>query len=297
MIKPETLQIAKTQIDLEIAEQNRQLDSTIDGIKRVMASKGMLKSGNLIVAVEDECVRVVKRRAEIVSQILHKSIQAVAVEYEDGLAQQLKEFVEPYFPEHMNGLRSRVLIAAKEAGLPDGAINSKPDEVFNARRAMLTKIKSEIDLFVLSLKKDSEAKTPSRVQMTDYVHQTRIDELLAQASKRFDLRKLIQFCRELNAAHRSECPLSIIMLCRAIIDHVPPIFEMKSFNEVVNNYPGTKTFKEHMERLNGSSRKIADQHLHTQIRTSEVLPNFNQVNFSADLDVLLSEIVRILQAG
>ena len=129
--------------------------------------------------------------------------------------------------------------------------------------------------------------------MGDYVHQSRINELAAIDSKKFDLIKLIQFCNELNSSRRDGNLFSIIILCRAIIDHVSPIFGVKTFNEVANNYAGTKSFKESMERLNNSSRQIADQHLHTQIRSSEVLPNITQVDFSNDLDLLLSEVVRL----
>ena len=85
------------------------------------------------------------------------------------------------------------------------------------------------------------------------------------------------------------------MLVRAIIDHVPPIFNCKNFSEVGNNYAGSKSFKDAMIHLDKSSRKIADQYLHGQIRSSEVLPNATQVNFSTDLDFLLGEIVRILK--
>lgn len=130
--------------------------------------------------------------------------------------------------------------------------------------------------------------------MGDYVHQSRIKELAAIELKTFDLIKLIQFCNELNSSRRDGNLFSIIILCRAIIDHVPPIFGMKTFNEVANNYAGSKSFKESMERLNSSSRKIADQHLHTPIRSSEVLPNITQVDFSNELDLLLSEVVRLL---
>ncbi len=89
--------------------------------------------------------------------------------------------------------------------------------------------------------------------------------------------------------------LAIIMLTRALIDRVPPILGFNTFSEVVNHYSGTKSFKENMERLNTSSRKIADQHLHTPIRESETIPTMNQVDFSNDIDVLLSEIYRIMK--
>lgn len=79
---------------------------------------------------------------------------------------------------------------------------------------------------------------------------------------------------------------------RAILDHVPPVFELDDFTKVANNF-GTKSFKDSMLNLNNSSRKISDAYLHTQIRKNESLPTLTQVDFSNDLDVLLSEIVRI----
>jgi hypothetical protein len=128
----------------------------------------------------------------------------------------------------------------------------------------------------------------------DYVDQGRLNELRAISSSDFDLSKLVRLLEELISCRRQRNYYAIMMLCRAIIDHVPPIFRMKNFNEVANNY-GPKSFKESMERLNNCSRKIADQHLHTPIRSRETLPTITQVDFSNDLDVLLSEIVRILR--
>ncbi len=50
-----------------------------------------------------------------------------------------------------------------------------------------------------------------------------------------------------------------------------------------------------MQRLDTSLRSVADAHLHTQVRSREILPTFNQVDFRADLDVLLGEAIRILK--
>lgn len=127
----------------------------------------------------------------------------------------------------------------------------------------------------------------------EYIHPERMKELRGITTSTFDLCKLLKLCEELNAAYASNSVLSIIMLTRALIDHVPPFFKCNTFNEVVNNYSGTKSFKESMVNLNSSSRKIADQHLHTPIRKSESIPTMNQVDFSNDIDVLLSEIHRI----
>ncbi len=128
-----------------------------------------------------------------------------------------------------------------------------------------------------------------------YVDRSRINELRAINSQSFDLTRLVELCVELNACYSKGSYLAVAMLTRALLDHVPPIFGYKSFSEVTNNYKSPRSFKESIEHLENSCRKIADTHLHAQIRNKEVLPNQTQVNFANDLDVLLSEIVRVLR--
>jgi len=128
----------------------------------------------------------------------------------------------------------------------------------------------------------------------NFVNQNRIKELKTIKSGDFDVSKLVRLCEELNTAFSLENFLSTAMLVRAIADHIPPIFGKTSFTEVANNH-GSKSFKDSIKNLDNSSRKISDSHLHTQIRKKEVLPNSNQVDFSNDLDVLLSEIYRVLK--
>jgi hypothetical protein len=84
------------------------------------------------------------------------------------------------------------------------------------------------------------------------------------------------------------------MLTRALLDHVPPLLGVTSFAQVANNYSGARSFKEAMERLEKAARKVADSHLHLPIRAKETLPVPQQVNFAAEVDLLLSEIVRTL---
>lgn len=134
-----------------------------------------------------------------------------------------------------------------------------------------------------------------RVRTDNFVDPSRLQELMSIKCDKFDLARLIQLCQEVNVAHKNNCFMSIAMILRTIINHVPPVFEVNAFAEIANNYGGTKSFKESMQHLNTSLRKIADSHLHVPIRKKEILPTFNQVNFSADLDVLLSEIVRLLK--
>lgn len=130
---------------------------------------------------------------------------------------------------------------------------------------------------------------------TPYVSENRLEHLSAMLPLNFDLTRLLTLLRELNVAYRSNSFMAIAMLVRSIIDHAPPIFNCRSFNEVVSNYPGSKSFKKSMEHLNISLRNVADAHLHVAIRQKESLPTFQQVDFRANLDVLLGEVIRILK--
>lgn len=128
-----------------------------------------------------------------------------------------------------------------------------------------------------------------------YVDESRIADLRCLEPPDFDLRKLIALCEELNQCYRAQCYHAVAALTRSLIDHVPPIFGVRSFSEVANNYAGSRSFKDSMRQLESAARRIGDQHLHTQIRSSETLPTRVQVDFSQVVDVLLGEIVRLLQ--
>ena len=128
-----------------------------------------------------------------------------------------------------------------------------------------------------------------------YVHPARIAELSSLSTRAFDLTRLLELLREINICHENRCYLATAALIRAVLDHVPPIFSCRTFAEVANNVGGSKSFRESMAYLDNSARKIGDQHLHVQIRKSEVLPTSTQVDFSPALDLPVSEIVRILK--
>jgi hypothetical protein len=139
-----------------------------------------------------------------------------------------------------------------------------------------------------------KARAPAPVKPS-YVAPSRLAELRALTGCAWDTRRLVRLCEELNASHDNDCHMTTAMLVRAIVDHVPPIFCCKSFDEVANNYKGAKSFRDSMRHLNQSLRNIADAHLHVQIRASEILPTDQQVDFRAGLDVLLAEVVRVLK--
>lgn len=157
---------------------------------------------------------------------------------------------------------------------------------------------SQLQMAIEQLKIENEMSFSDKDKgnmLETYIDGSRLEEFKCISKKDYDLTKLIRILEEINLCNRKGCYLATILLVRALIDHVPPIFVCKTFSEVANNYKGSKSFKESMQRLEKSSRNIADQHLHCQIRKTEVLPNKTQVDFRNDVDVLLAEVVRILK--
>jgi len=135
-----------------------------------------------------------------------------------------------------------------------------------------------------------------RNQIIYFVDPDRIKQIRKIKSKKFDLAKLIRICEELNNASATKNHITIPLLVRAVIDHIPPIFGHVSFSQVANNYSnGGRSFKKAMIRLENSLRNIADINIHSQVRSKEVLPTVIQADFTPELDLLLSEVVRILK--
>ncbi len=140
----------------------------------------------------------------------------------------------------------------------------------------------------------SAASQPLPAATLTLTSEARLAELRALASAQFDFKKLIRLCEEINMAYSAECYFATAMLIRGLLDHVPPVFGKATFSEVANYYAGGgKSFKDTMHHLENASRKVADAHLHMPVRKSETLPTAQQVNCGQQLDVLLSEIVRI----
>lgn len=127
-----------------------------------------------------------------------------------------------------------------------------------------------------------------------FVAEQRIRQLREAKPTSLDFARLVRLCEELNLAHAAGAHSAVAALQRMIIDHVPPVFGMRSFAEVASNYGGGgKSFKEQMDHLEKSMRKVADKHLHSAMRQHEDLPTDQQVNFSSAIDSLLGEVVRI----
>ncbi|MCX6702227.1 MAG: hypothetical protein NTX96_03495 [Candidatus Zambryskibacteria bacterium] len=185
------------------------------------------------------------------------------------------------------GLGSPNITKLKKALVKDRRTAKCSKDEWRLKNDKITEIEKELQL--------GHCLTNGQTKLTTvngaYIDKKRFQALKKKSGK-FDFSRLIKILEELDYAFSVENYISVILLVRAILDHIPPIFNLNTFAEVTNNY-GTKSFKDSMSNLENSSRKIADSYLHTRIRKKESLPNKTQVNFSNDIDVLLAEIIRI----
>jgi len=125
-----------------------------------------------------------------------------------------------------------------------------------------------------------------------YINIERIEQLKGLKSQKFDFKKLVRICEEINIAYNLDCFYAVGDLLRSLLDHIAPTLGHTAFKEVANNYAGKKSFKDAMQHLENSLRKISDLFLHTPIQKTEVLPTENQVEFIASIDLLLAEIIQ-----
>lgn len=295
----EVVNLSNDRIRLEIAIQNKELPERIELIKNEHSMRGLGTSGPAAMEVCRACCEVIDQRGQIIWKAIQTVVTATLVPYSSELAPQLKDIVKTHLPKELTDIKTVLRNHIESIGF--GALSQSLDaEIYATRERVLQTVSGDIDLFVLSRKSGIPGRSkdpPSNKEVTSevYVDLKRIEELRSISSDRFDLLKLIELCAELNKSYSNQSFLAVGMLMRSVLDHVPPIFECKTFVEVANNYKGSKSFKESMGNLEKSLRNIADAHLHTQIRKKESLPTKTQVSFSPDLDVLLAEICRILK--
>lgn len=117
-----------------------------------------------------------------------------------------------------------------------------------------------------------------------------IVELSSVTNPNYDLKKLVLVCEELNDAYARGNYITSAILIRTVLNHIPPIFGCKTFNDVVAQ--SGRSVKAILGRLNDEARPIADLHAHIQIRNIETLPTINQIEpFKAAFEVLVQEII------
>lgn len=139
-----------------------------------------------------------------------------------------------------------------------------------------------------------EPKQSTEIRNISYLDKHTLLRLTKIENEKFDLSRLIAFCKELDDNYSLGNYYSCAMILRAILDHIPPIFDKSSFDDVYSKYGG-KSFKDIVKPLNETARKIGDNYLHTQIDKKVIQITKTQVDFQANIDFLLNEVAKILE--
>lgn len=128
-------------------------------------------------------------------------------------------------------------------------------------------------------------------EKTDYIPNETLAQLENIQSDKFDLSKLIQLCKELNIAWKTNSHYLTIFAVRAIVDHVPPIFGFNTFKEVCNNFgPPTKykSFKSVTSRLKDVGKEVGNIAIHDPIKKTVPVISSQEVDFRIELITLLN---------
>ena len=157
MIDEKIIKIANDRIRIEIDEQNNNLRKEIERIKAEMSGRGVWRSSMTIKRVTDLCVETVKNRAQLVWQTLFRFITTPDISYSEDLLDELKHLVAQHLQEQLYDLEGYVKQTAQISGSPNFH-ERMAQELHDARNQALAKVGTEIDLFVHSLKKKSDAE-------------------------------------------------------------------------------------------------------------------------------------------
>lgn len=125
---------------------------------------------------------------------------------------------------------------------------------------------------------------------SQYINQSIINDFKKKTGP-FNYAKLISFLVSLNYLHQEGSAETSAILIRAILDHIPPLFGFKSFDEIVNNYPWTPSHKEYMKRLLDFKNE-GDDMLHTQISNRRTHIQLNDLPAGIRINTLLEECLK-----
>lgn len=128
-----------------------------------------------------------------------------------------------------------------------------------------------------------------------WIIQPELIERLADAhSVKLDVAFLVQMCREINSCFAHGNLVATMLLMRAVLNYVPPLFGHETFAQVVANIG--RSLKEGFDQLENGLRKVADYQTHRRIGPVELYPSPAQVEpYKPPFELLLQQVaIRVL---
>ena len=195
------------------------------------------------------------------------------------------------------GFRSLLIQLKRLAGpmLPEAlakrleAIDVEVDNVYTVYEA-----KSEMEALTIEINEviDSRAKTYIPMLSNALLIDPKLIELLEFTyCPQYDLILLSKLCRETNASYSQGNFIATILLMRAVLNYLPPIFGQETFAQVVASVG--RSLKAVFATLEDGLRKIADYHTHRRIDNANMYPSNAQIEpFRPQFELLLQEVLQ-----
>lgn len=141
---------------------------------------------------------------------------------------------------------------------------------------------------------DQISADPIPPQTPPYVKASLVDELRQKATTTtWNLDKLLKLIDELNSNYTSENCYACHALLRAILDHTPPAFGFRNFDQVASNYSWSTTDKKYLKTLR-DFRNAADDVLHRQMRSSADIITLHDMPPRAYVNAFIRGLVDVL---
>jgi hypothetical protein len=279
----EIIGLIEPRLEHEAHLARKRLTEALQGVWSRLSSSGMYHSSVNAHHTQKEYERDIEIRQATFLGVVKDALATCRSEELLQARPELSRLANEWLSNHIARAEEELRAHAERLG-------SRSDTLDLGRERVLQNVEAQLDLL-------AQKRVASVPFSESFVDPDRLAQLRGIVSSRFDLSRLIKICEELDLCFQNECYLAVGMLTRSLLDHVPPIFGQSDFQQVANNYGGSKSFKDIARGLETMSRKIADSLLHTQVRRREALPTRTQVDVRPGLDVILAEVVRILAAG
>lgn len=129
-----------------------------------------------------------------------------------------------------------------------------------------------------------------------FINESLIVELKNISNDNFDTKKLILYLEEVNFCFQQNRFLACILLLRAFLNYIPPIFGYNTFAQVTSQ--SGRSLKDIFNFLEEGLRKIADLHTHKMISKVESIPTNSTINpYKPQCEVLIQEIIVKLKSS
>jgi hypothetical protein len=127
---------------------------------------------------------------------------------------------------------SKGLVSPETQSILDGQDPLKIEGIYDVyhSKAYLDAVASDIACDLEDITVASESVSPKHV-----ISPVLIDALRQPKPNSFDASRLAEYCREINSGFTHGNLISCILLMRAVLNHVPPVFGHTDFSQVVAN--------------------------------------------------------------